>query len=197
MDTFINRLRLEMARALAGRADPRLATVSSFDPQNYAAKVMVQPENVETGWLPVLSPWIGSEWGFFAPVTPGDQVLVLFQENDQEVGLVLSRLFSNQQRPLAVDSGELWLVHQSGSYLKLTNADPQHNVPAKVLINGMIEIDATATTINLSVSQQDQSNTPPTINITASASSLSPAINITANGGPVNVKGATVNLNPS
>jgi len=127
MDELWNRVRLEVARALAGRADPRLCLVSSYDPQTYAAKVLVQPENVETGWLPVLSPWIGNGWGLYAPPTAGDQVLVLFQENDQEVGLVLPRLYSNQQRPLAVESGEFWLVHQSGSFVKLTNAGPNND----------------------------------------------------------------------
>ena len=190
MDELWNRVRLEVARALAGRADPRLCIVSSYDPQNYAAKVLVQPENVETGWLPVLSPWIGNGWGLYAPPTAGDQVLVLFQENDQEVGLVLPRLYSNQQRPLAVESGEFWLVHQSGSFVKLTNAGPNNDPPPKVLINGAVEIDATATTINITVSQQNNSNLTPTINLKATGG----PINITADAA-VTVKGSTINLN--
>jgi len=192
MEELWNLLRLEMARSLAGRAGPRICIVSNYDPQNYAAKVRIQPEDVLTGWLPVLSSWIGNGWGLFAPPTPGDQVLVIFQEDDQEVGLILPRLFSNKQRPLAVNSGEFWLVHQSGSFLKLTNAGQNNNPPPKVLINGAVEIDMTATTINISVIQQGNSQLTPTINLTATGG----PINITADGA-VTVKGSTINLNPS
>jgi len=44
--------------------------------------------------------------------------------------------------PLPVSSGEFWLVHKTGSFLKLTN-------DGKVSINGNAEIDITAPIINI------------------------------------------------
>jgi phage baseplate assembly protein V len=99
----------------------RIAIISAYDPANYCAKVLVQPEGVETGWLPVFSPWIGNGWGMFCPPNIGDQVKVHFQEGDFESGVVALRSFNDVDRPLNVPPGEFWLVHQSGSFLKFHN----------------------------------------------------------------------------
>jgi phage baseplate assembly protein gpV len=104
---------------LAGVA--RFGLVSSFDPVAYAARVLVQPENVLSGWLPIMSAWVGAGWGIAAPLTPGDQVLVLAQEGDAEHGVILGCVWSAVDKPMATPSGELWLQHQSGSSLKLLN----------------------------------------------------------------------------
>lgn len=112
----------------------RVGTVTSYDPGNYAAKVQLLPEAVETGWLPVMSTWVGNGWGLFAPPTPGDLVDVQFIDGDIGQGLVSLRYFYDSARPLNVPSGEFWLVHKSGAYLKLTN-------DGKVSINAAAEID--------------------------------------------------------
>ena len=49
-----------MIKAHAGGLDGlagtlRFGLVASFDPVAYAAKVLIQPENVLSGWLPVMS----------------------------------------------------------------------------------------------------------------------------------------------
>lgn len=112
----------QMAKMVAdGKATCRLGTVSSYDPDNYAVKVKVQPSDVETGWLPVGAMWAGPGWGMFCPPSAGNQAMVFFQEADELVGICGFVLFSDGDRPLSVPSGEFWLVHQSGTYLKLTN----------------------------------------------------------------------------
>jgi len=121
MERLINAIKEQAAMMAAGQAMPRLGLVSSYDPDKYAAKVRVMPEDVETGWLPVASPWIGNSWGLFAPPTPGDQVVVLFEGGSLDAGVVIGRLYSNQQRPLGAVPGEFWLIHQSGSALKFNN----------------------------------------------------------------------------
>jgi phage baseplate assembly protein gpV len=103
------------------QAQPRFGTVTSVDPNTATVRVMLQPEGVLSGWLPLLSPWAGAGWGMMCPPAPGDQVLVVAQEGAAEHGVIIGRVFSNQQRPPSAPSGELWLVHQSGSYLKLQN----------------------------------------------------------------------------
>ncbi len=99
----------------------RFGLVSSYDPANYAARILLQPENILSGWLPILSSWVGAGWGLAAPLTPEDQVLVLMQEADSEHGIIAGCVWSAVDRPLAAPSGELWVQHQSGSYLKLHN----------------------------------------------------------------------------
>ncbi len=142
MRGLLNAMRAQADMAGSGRASVRLAIVSSYDPGNYCAKVRIQPEDTETGWLPVVSPWVGNGWGLFAPPTPGDLVEVQFQEDDIEAGFVCQRFYNDTDRPLTVQSGEFWLVHKSGAFFKLTN-------DGKALINGQLEIDATAPTINV------------------------------------------------
>jgi uncharacterized protein involved in type VI secretion and phage assembly len=74
-----------------------------------------------TGWLPILSGWVGAGWGMSCPPATGEQVLVLAQEGDAEHGVIVGRSFSDLARGPSAPPGELWLVHQSGSFLKLQN----------------------------------------------------------------------------
>lgn len=142
MNGLLNMMRLQAQMAGNGRAAVRLGIVSSYDPASYCAKVRIQPEDTETGWLPVVSPWIGNGWGLFAPPSVGNLVEVQFQEDAAEAGFICQRFYNDTDRPLSVVPGEFWLVHQSGSFAKLTN-------DGKLLINGNLEIDATAPTINI------------------------------------------------
>ena len=96
--------------------------VTSSNPQTAMAKVLLQPEGVLTGWLPVLTQWAGSGWGLVCPPIPGDQVLVIPQEGDAQHGLIVGRLFSNSVRPPTVEPGELILRHQSGCSIRLLNS---------------------------------------------------------------------------
>jgi hypothetical protein len=43
------------------------------------------------------------------------------QEGDVEQGIIIGRSFSSKQRAPAVPGGEFWLVHETGSFLKLCN----------------------------------------------------------------------------
>lgn len=139
---LLNTMRQQADMAGGARAMVRHGIVSGYDPGSYCAKVRVMPEDRETGWLPIVSPWIGNGWGLFAPPTPGDAVEVQFQEDDAEAGYVCQRFFNDSDRPLSVQPGEFWLVHKTGAFFKLTN-------DGKVQINGQAEIDATAPTINI------------------------------------------------
>lgn len=112
-------------------AKPRLGTVSGYDPSTYMVKVQLQPEGIETGWLPLGSPAVGNQFGIFAAPAIGDQVEVQFPDGDLSSGVVSARFYSDVARPLNVPSGEIWIVHKSGSFLKF-HAD------------GSIEINAAA-----------------------------------------------------
>ncbi len=105
-------------------AKTRIGIIQTYDPRYHTATVLLQPEKLLTGSLPILSPFVGNGWGLVCAPSAGDQVEVQFQENDLEAGFVVLRFFSDRARPPAdtsgnyCPSGDVWLVHQSGSLLK-------------------------------------------------------------------------------
>lgn len=121
MKVITNAMRLQAARQSKVRRETEVGTVTSYDPSNYAVRVTLQVDGTLTGWMPLASPWIGNGWGMFAAPSIGDMVSVEFFGGALEAGFVEGRLFNDDDRPLAVPSGEFWLVHQSGSFLKFTD----------------------------------------------------------------------------
>lgn len=121
MDRFLNALKAQASALDQSMGQPRFGVVASVDSARHAVRVRVQPEDVLTGWLPVLVPWVGAGWGMACPPSPGDQVLLLPQEGDAENGLVVGACYSDKARPPPAPPGELWLVHRSGAALRLSN----------------------------------------------------------------------------
>lgn len=116
-----NAMRLQAQRAVAAVKSSLIGQITSYDPNTFTARVQLQSEDSETGWLPIASPWIGNGWGaFFAP-NIGDMVTVDFINGDMEAGTVIARFWNFEDLPLAVQSGEMWIVHKSGAFFKLTN----------------------------------------------------------------------------
>ena len=121
MDRILNAIKAH-AKSLDQRAgQPRFATVVSVNPGAATARVMLQPEGMLSGWLPILSAWTGAGWGMVCPPQPGDQVLVVSQESDAENAVIVGRAYSDVQAPPGAPPGEFWLVHRSGSFVKLKN----------------------------------------------------------------------------
>jgi phage baseplate assembly protein V len=107
----------------------KFGTVTSVNTTNATARVMIQPEGVLSGWLPILSQWTGNGWGMVCPPAPGDQVLLVPQEGGIEHGIVIGRVFSVKQTPPAAPAGEFWLLHKSGSFLTGCGKTPMiHNI---------------------------------------------------------------------
>lgn len=163
-----NRMLLAAQMAASGRASTRVGKVTSYDPVNYCAVVQLLPGGEQTGWLPVVSPWVGNGWGLFAPPTPGDLVEVQFVDDNIEAGFVCQRFYNDTDRPLTVQSGEFWLVHKSGSFLKfhndgtvelnsagtLTSTAPQWNHTGPVHITGDVTVTGNETvTQNITAGQ--------------------------------------------
>lgn len=116
-----NHMRQEAQRATAHVSMPRAAKVVNYDPDRHAVRVELQPEGILTGYIPVKEPWVGNGWGMYAGPVPGTIVDVHFQQGGKEAGYVDGAFYSTKTKPLSVQSGEFWLVHQSGSFIKLTN----------------------------------------------------------------------------
>ena len=121
MDQLLNALKAHSGAQDATAGQPRFGVVSSVDPKTGTARVQLQPEDVLTGWLPILSPWVGAGWGMSCPPAPGDQVLVLPQEGDAEHGMIVARAWSQNAAMPQTPVGELWLTHRSGSFIRLLN----------------------------------------------------------------------------
>ena len=86
------------------------------------------PSPVSVGWQRV---------GMACPPSTGDQVLLIAHEGDVEQGVVVGRAFSQKQPPPAAPDGEMWLVHKSGSSLKLC-ADGTIQIAGDLKVNGNV-----------------------------------------------------------
>ena len=114
MDRLINAMKAHSGAQDASGAQPRFAKITSVDPQLGTVRVLLQPEGVLTGWLPVLSLWVGSGWGLSCPPDVGDQGFVLAQEGDADHGVVVGRAWSEQSPVPNTPVGELWLPTKAG-----------------------------------------------------------------------------------
>jgi len=116
-----NAMRAQANLANQSRTFSRLGVVSAYDPNTYSVKVTFQPDGNETGWLPLGALQVGNGFGMYAAPNLGDQIEVRFQEGDRDTGVAGPAVFDNQSPPALVTAGEIWLLHKSGAYFKLTD----------------------------------------------------------------------------
>ena len=135
MERLLNILKAHAEALDCGAGQPRFGVVTSVDTNSACARVTLQPEGVLSGWLPILSPWVGAGWGLVCLPSQGDQVMVLAQEGNAEHGVIVGAAFSTTQLPPAAPVGEFWLVHSSGSFIKLQN-DGTIRMNGDVHVNG-------------------------------------------------------------
>jgi len=137
MEQFLNALKGHASALDRTGGQARFGLVASVDGARYAARVRLQPEDVLSGWLPVLSLWVGAGWGMVALPAPGDQVLVVAQEGDAENGVILGACFSAAMPPPASAPGEIRLVHASGSSLQMSN-DGKIRITGDLIVDGAV-----------------------------------------------------------
>ncbi|RUT27439.1 baseplate assembly protein [Asaia sp. W19] len=77
---------LRMAHAVHG-------IISAVDPANHAVKVRVQPDDIETGWLPDAAMTQVGDLRLSCPTAPGAHVLLMPVEGDGENYVIVSVLF--------------------------------------------------------------------------------------------------------
>jgi phage baseplate assembly protein gpV len=146
MNRLLGTMRAQANMANQAKTFSKLGLVTAYDPNTYSVKVTFQPDGNETGWLPLGACAVGAGWGIYAPPTIGDQIEVRFQEGDRDTGVAGPVVFDNQSPPAAVPSGEVWIVHKSGQFAKLTN-DGKFTVSdghgASVFLNGDGTISST------------------------------------------------------
>jgi hypothetical protein len=127
MSQLANAVRQQARMSGSDVTTPRIATISSYDLGNHAVKVTVQPIDPEVGitesnWMPLGAIGIGNGWGVAVGPQIGDQVLVVFENGDFSSGCIVGRYFSVSQKAIAVPTGEIWAVHQTGSFIKMVTS---------------------------------------------------------------------------
>lgn len=143
---FINALKGQMASMDARLAQPRIATVVSVQAGGHRAKVRIEPEGVETGFIPIGAAMVGNGTGIVSPPTPGDQVMVIPQEGDASQYVVVSRMFSARQGPpvspateQAVQPGEV-AIFTDGAWLHISGG-VIHAEATTLKFKGKVEVD--------------------------------------------------------
>lgn len=97
---------------------PRAGTVTSYDPDRHSVKAMLQPDGVETGWMPIVTAHVGNNFGLAIGPQIGDQIVIGFHEGDIESPYMMGRMHSDQERPPRAEAGEIVLQSASGFILK-------------------------------------------------------------------------------
>lgn len=121
MRALNNAISMRAALAQSQKIQRMHGLVTSYDPNSYSVKVELQPSGKQTGWIPIETPAIGNGWGVAYGPSVGDQAIIDFADGDPEAATVSGFIYSDQDRPPAVPSGELWTVHKSASLLKFHN----------------------------------------------------------------------------
>jgi len=117
--TFNAAQKNEMAAFNGQAGATRRGLVLTYQQQPPMAKVLLQPENIETGWLPVLSPWSANGWGIVIPLAANDQVLLVCEEADGQNYAIWGRYYSDADAAPATlpVAGEFFMQSQGGAQL--------------------------------------------------------------------------------
>jgi hypothetical protein len=165
-DWMMNAMRLQARLAMSNLAFTRMGTVTAFDPTTYTIQAQIQPVDIDnpqlslTGFIPLTSPWTGNGWGMFVPPTIGAACLLFFTEASYDSPIAGAMAFNQENLPLAVPSGEFWLVHESGSYIKLTN-DGNISISAAIVNLGDISAGNLQKLLNASAANVFNNHTHP------------------------------------
>ena len=99
----------------------RVGKVKTYNPVDYTCTVILLPDDVETGRMPIYSFFAGDGYGMFAGPSENDLCTVFFIEGEANYGFVLCYGFGGDKRPLNTPSGEFIVKHKSGSYVQEAN----------------------------------------------------------------------------
>lgn len=130
MRRLSNAVKAHAAGLDAQAAAPRYGTVQSVNAADCNVRVLLQPEGVLSGWLPVLMPALGPGWGVVALPAVQQQVLVLAEYDDAESGVVVGAAASQPSPAPSAASlpggavtpaqpGEVLLVGAAGAVVRL------------------------------------------------------------------------------
>lgn len=111
-------MRHKAAGVVNGKLTTSFGVITGYNPAIYSVKLDLQPGGESTGWIPLISPWVGNDWGFYAAPPIGAVGVVAFMDGDATSMVCIGWVYNSSFRPLNVPSGEMWMVNSSGSMLK-------------------------------------------------------------------------------
>lgn len=98
--------------------------ITSVDPNApFKVRVMLEPYEIETGWLKIGTPYLGNGFGLILPPPEENTpVKVIFDMGDLSSGTVIACVPNdNISYPSGVDSQTMGLIHKSGSFFKISS----------------------------------------------------------------------------
>lgn len=121
-DGLIDLIRREAATAAAMRHWTGTVVVTSYDPKRHSIKGILVPHEIETGDIPIGAGGIGNGYGDLigpkvgsAEALDGDQFSVQFDAGNTNTLIATHRIFSDQDVPPQVQSGEMLRQHSTGT----------------------------------------------------------------------------------
>lgn len=96
-----------------------IGEITSVDPENYLAKVNLQPVGGETGWLPICTLHAGPGYGIAALPPLGAQVLVVFEAGDINLGRIVGFTFNKVDTPPQIQPGQVLISNESNASILL------------------------------------------------------------------------------
>ncbi len=146
MQSWIEAVKLHSAVHATATGQPKHGIVTSVDPVNHAVKVTIEPDGVESGWIPDGAIAAGG-LKIACPSEVGTQVLLVAVEGDGEHPVVVARLFDTVvTAPVSpatsqpVQAGEIGIFLAGGVYLHMA-ADGIH-IGGNVMIHGSVTATA-------------------------------------------------------
>lgn len=127
MEGLLNIIRREVESIVRRFYQPsRVGVIAAYNPAGPSVQVQF-PEDLDydgnpkvTGWIPWQVGSAGSGWtATFAPAL-GMQAAVHFVNGESNSAYATGALHSQQQPSPGVPEGEMWLLHKSGVFIKLT-----------------------------------------------------------------------------
>ena len=118
--SLIDIYRREAAIQAARGRSPLTLVVTSYNPNLPAVKGTIQPYGIESGWMPLLMPGVGPNFGIAIGPDIGDQLHVDFAHGDANSPRASYRLTSNADQPPVAQSGEIIIQAKEGQTIKLT-----------------------------------------------------------------------------
>jgi uncharacterized protein involved in type VI secretion and phage assembly len=167
MSAMMEMMRMQAMTAMQGVITARWGVISAYDPDTYAIKAQIQPEGTETGWLPLLSQWVGPNWGDFSGPLLGMQIQLIFEHGNMQSPVGAGQAWSTQAPPIPVPSGERLIQHASGSLLHFDNAGNvtltankamTMNAPSGLTINAGTQINGNVQTSGTILAAKDISD---------------------------------------
>jgi phage baseplate assembly protein gpV len=161
MNRLINGIRsvTEGVHGLSGVNRWGLVTSVMTSDRGYLVKVQLQPDGVTTGWIPVLSHFVGPGWGAACPPEPNMQAFIAPDMGNGEHPVVIGLSYSTQAAPpvppngfqqqngAPVQPGEITFVSKAGAVLRLCSDGtiyikaPVVNIEGNLVVQGDIRAE--------------------------------------------------------